>query len=283
MRTFLRTVSLALGAVLLAGSPTYALPKVLTSTVSSSSLLTELVVTNEAFGSSYKRSSFRHWIDADSNGCDTRRDVLAAESTKRVSCRTLTGGLWVSAFDGATTKNASGFDVDHMVPLKEAWESGAHSWDSATRTSFANDLSYEHSLIAVSARSNRSKSDRDPNNWMPPASSFHCQYVGRWIAVKYRWSLAVDPAEKSYLESKVASCGSAADVVAPQKASVTAGRAPAVQPTPTPTQAPQAGTHPRFSSCAEAARNGYRGPYVRGVNPEYAWYQDRDRDGTVCE
>jgi hypothetical protein len=170
-----------------------------------------------------------------------------------------------------------------MVPLKEAWESGAHSWNSATRTSFANDLAYEHSLIAVSARSNRSKSDRDPNNWMPATSSFHCQYVGRWIAVKYRWSLAVDPAEKNFLESKVASCGSAADVAAPQKASVAAGQAPVVQPTPVPTQAPQAGTHPKFSSCAEAARNGYRGPYVRGVNPEYVWYQDRDKDGSVCE
>ena len=250
---------------------------------STSSLLGELIVDVERSSSSYKRSSFRHWVDADSNGCDTRRDVLAAESKKPVNCRTLSGGVWVSAFDGARTNNASGFDVDHMVPLKEAWESGAHSWDSATRTSFANDLSYEHSLIAVSARSNRSKSDRDPNNWMPPASSFHCQYVGRWIAVKYRWSLSVDTAEKSFLESRVASCGAAADVLAPQKASVTAGQAPAVQPTPAPTQAPQAGTHPRFSSCAEAARNGYRGPYTRGVNPEYAWYQDRDKDGVVCE
>jgi hypothetical protein len=283
MRNLLRSVSLSLGAVLLAGSPAFAVPSVLTSTVSPSSLLTELVVTNEAFGSSYKRSSFRHWIDADSNGCDTRRDVLAAESTKPVNCRTLSGGAWVSAFDGVRTTNASGFDVDHMVPLKEAWESGAHSWDSATRTSFANDLAYEHSLIAVSARSNRSKSDRDPNNWMPPTSSFDCQYVGRWIAVKYRWSLSVDPAEKSFLESKLASCGSVSDVTAPQKASVAVGQAPVVQPTPVPTQAPQAGTHPKFSSCAEAARNGYRGPYVRGVNPEYAWYQDRDRDGSVCE
>jgi hypothetical protein len=283
MRALLRTTSLALAAVLLAESPALAAPIVLTSSVSASSLLSELVVSNEAFGSSYKRSSFRHWIDADSNGCDTRRDVLAAESTKPTNCRTLSGGLWVSAFDNAKTTKASGFDVDHMVPLKEAWESGAHSWDSATRTSFANDLAYEHSLIAVSAKSNRSKSDRDPNNWMPPASSFHCQYVGRWIAVKYRWSLSVDAAEKSFLESKVASCGSAADVVAPPKATVSLGQAPTVQPAPTPTQVPQTGTHPRFSSCAEAARNGYRGPYIRGVNPEYAWYQDRDRDGSVCE
>lgn len=280
MRNILRATSLALAVTLVFGLPAASWPLVEKSKGAATSLLSELVVTNEAFSSSYKRSSFRHWIDADSNGCDTRRDVLAAESTQPVNCRTLSGGLWVSAFDGATTKNASGFDVDHMVPLKEAWESGAHSWDSATRTSFANDLVYEHSLIAVSARSNRSKSDRDPNNWMPPATSFHCQYVGRWIAVKYRWSLTVDAAEKSFLESRVASCGSAADVVTPQKASITAGGAPTVQPTPTQTSA---GTHPRFSSCAEAARNGFRGPYVRGVNSEYAWYQDRDRDGVVCE
>jgi len=141
-------------------------------------------------------------------------------------------------------------------------------------------LTYEHSLIAVSARSNRSKSDRDPNNWMPPATSFHCQYVGRWIAVKHRWSLSVDSAEKNFLSGKLASCGSAADVAAPPKATVAIGPAPVVTPSPTPTQA---GTHPKFSSCAEAARNGYRGPYVRGVDPEYAWYQDRDKDGSVCE
>jgi len=207
-------------------------------------------------------------------------DVLAAESTKPVNCSTLSGGLWVSAFDNAQTKNASGFDVDHMVPLKEAWESGAHSWDATTRTSFANDLSYEHSLIAVSAKANRSKSDRDPSNWMPPASSFHCQYVGRWIAVKYRWSLTIDTAEKGFLESKVASCGSTADVVSPPKAVMAIGPGPVATPSPTPTQA---GTHPKFSSCAEAKRNGYRGPYTKGVNPEYAWYQDRDKDGLVCE
>ena len=247
---------------------------------SSESLLAELQVVEESFSSSYKRSAFRHWIDADSNRCDTRREVLALESKKRTSCKTLSGGRWVSAYDNSKTTNSSSFDVDHMVPLKEAWESGAYSWDSATRTSFANDLTYEHSLIAVSARSNRSKSDRDPNNWMPPATSFHCQYVGRWIAVKHRWSLSVDSAEKNFLSGKLASCGSAADVAPPPKATVAIGPAPVVTPSPTPTQA---GTHPKFSSCAEAARNGYRGPYVRGVDPEYAWYQDRDKDGSVCE
>lgn len=283
MRKYLVASSAALLLLGLFPVAAFTSPIPISQLASSGSLLSELQVAEESFSSSYKRTAFRHWIDADSNRCDTRREVLAIESQKQTACKTLSGGSWVSVYDSAKTTNSSSFDVDHMVPLKEAWESGAYAWDSTTRTNFANDLAYEHSLIAVSAKSNRSKSDRDPNNWMPPATAFQCQYVGRWIAVKYRWSLSVDPTEKSFLESKVASCGSASDVAAPQKASVAVGQAPVVQPTPTPTQAPQAGTHPRFSSCTEAARFGYRGPYVRGVNPEYAWYQDRDRDGLVCE
>lgn len=276
----MRKKAILLSAVFLLGLmalPTHAAPAIYQS--ATSSLLDQLVLEPERGSNSYNRSSFKHWIDADRNRCDTRKEVLVSESTRSVAC-TLSGGSWASAYDGVKTSNSSVFDVDHMIPLKEAWESGAYAWDSTTRTNFANDLTYEHSLIAVSAKSNRSKSDRDPNNWMPPASSFHCQYVGRWIAVKYRWSLSVDSAEKSYLSDKVASCGSAADVVAPTKATVALGPAPVAKPTPSPTQA---GTHPKFSSCAEAQRNGYRGPYTRGVNPEYAWYQDRDNDGVVCE
>lgn len=280
MRKFLVA---SLVSLLLLGAfpgPAFSSPSLHAQLVASGPLLEELEVAEELLSSSYNRSAFKHWIDADSNGCDTRREVLASESKNTTTCRTLTGGSWVSAYDKVKTANSSSFDVDHMVPLKEAWESGAYAWDSKTRASFANDLTYIHSLIAVSAKSNRSKSDRDPSNWMPPASSFHCQYVGRWIAVKYRWSLTVDPAEKSYLFARVASCGSAADVVAPPKAVVAIGPTPVAKPTATPTQA---GTHPKFSSCAEAERNGYRGPYVKGVNPEYAWYQDRDKDGVACE
>ena len=129
MKLLRTAMALAVAAVLTIGAPAVSAPVIQTSNVSVSSLLSQITVASEIFSSSYKRSSFRHWIDADSNGCDTRRDVLASESTKPVNCRTLSGGLWVSAFDNAKTTNASGFDVDHMVPLKEAWESGAHSWD----------------------------------------------------------------------------------------------------------------------------------------------------------
>ena len=171
-------------------------------------LIAGLTVQPEVAGG-YDRDLFRHWIDADGDGCDTRREVLIAESTTPVSVGSgcsLNGGTWVSAFDGESTTDASKFDVDHFVPLAEAWRSGAHSWDSTTRQNFANDLGYEMSLIAVSASSNRSKSDRDPSKWMPPSSSFKCEYVYSWIQVKTRWKLSVDSAEANALRSNWSGC-----------------------------------------------------------------------------
>ena len=171
-------------------------------------IIAGLVIQPEVVGG-YDRDLFRHWIDADGDGCDTRREVLIAESTTPVSVGSgcsLNGGTWVSAFDGVSTTDASKFDVDHFVPLAEAWRSGAHSWDSTTRQNFANDLGYEMSLIAVSASSNRSKSDRDPSKWMPPSSSFKCEYVYRWIQVKTRWKLTVDSAEANALRSNWSGC-----------------------------------------------------------------------------
>lgn len=160
--------------------------------------------------SGYDRSLFRHWIDASRNGCDTRQEVLIRQSlisvTRSAGCRVVQG-RWVSAFDGVVTTNPSTFDIDHLVPLAEAWDSGAHRWSPATREAFANDLGFRGSLIAVSASSNRSKSDRDPAEWLPPMKSYVCDYVTTWIAVKHRWSLAIDRSERTALRKNVKSCG----------------------------------------------------------------------------
>ena len=228
----------------------------------------------------YDRDFFRHWIDADSDGCNTRREVLIQESLVPVSisggCQV--AGEWTSLFDSVRTTDASSFDVDHMVPLKEAWDSGAHSWDSQTRTRFANDLSYPHTLIAVSASSNRSKSDRDPVQWLPTNSAFHCEYGFRWLAVKYRWSLSIDSSEALQLGRLAASCSGQDYGPLPEKAAVSI--APPLASNPRPTSTP--GLDPRFGTCREALANGY-GNYVRGVDPEYEWYRDGDSDGIVCE
>lgn len=194
----------------------------------------------------YERSLFRHWIDASGNGCDTRREVLISESLTPVTVGSgcaISGGSWYSAFDGVTTTNASSFDIDHLVPLAEAWRSGAHAWDSTTRRNFANDLGYEMSLIAVSASSNRSKSDRDPAKWMPPASSFKCEYVYSWVQVKLRWSLSVDQSELAAINRNWSGCSISSLDLSPSPSQAPISTAPAPAPK-TEAAPPTSGTAP---------------------------------------
>ncbi|MEC7457572.1 MAG: DUF1524 domain-containing protein, partial [Actinomycetota bacterium] len=184
----------------------------------------------------YDRDLFDHWSDLDGDRCNTRYEVLVAESLEPVEtsdgCRP-TSGLWLSAFDGTTTTNPRSFDIDHLVPLAEAWDSGANSWSSSRREAFANDETSPLTLIAVSASSNRSKGDRDPAEWLPPAVGYRCEYVAGWVAVKARWELSIDPAEKTAIESVLSGCFDAA----PQPAT-----------TPTPTTAPTTTVPPSTTS-----------------------------------
>jgi hypothetical protein len=159
----------------------------------------------------YDRSKFTHWVDADGDGCNTRYEVLIAEAVTRPTvskpgCQ-LAGGLWRSRYDQVTTGVLSTIDIDHMVPLAEAWDSGAHRWDADTRKRFANDLGYGASLIAVTASSNRSKGDREPRDWLPPNKQYRCTYMANWVAVKWRWRLRVDDAEREFLHRRLKRCG----------------------------------------------------------------------------
>ena len=157
----------------------------------------------------YNRDLFADWYDADRNGCNTRKEVLIAESLDSVqigSGCSISGGRWFSIYDNVETTDSSKFDIDHMVPLSEAWDSGAWNWNADQRKYFANDLDQPFFLIAVTASSNRSKSDRDPAEWMPPNANYHCEYVRIWIEIKRAWDLSVDQAEHDYLARKLASC-----------------------------------------------------------------------------
>jgi hypothetical protein len=169
-------------------------------------LLNSLPVSSE-HSSGYRRDAFGDWLDADRDGCDTRQEVLIAErlSGRVAGCRVL-GGTWLSAYDGVRTRSAGTFDIDHRVPLEEAWASGAWRWSRATRISYANDLGYASSLLAVTAHANRSKSGSEPSEWMPDLRSQRCPYVKLWIGVKYRWRLSVDAAEKSFLSRQLRTC-----------------------------------------------------------------------------
>jgi hypothetical protein len=184
----------------------------------------------------YDRNLFKHWIDADKNGCDTRKEVLIAEAIvkpkKGPKC-VLTGGKWISTYDGKSFTKDSGLDVDHVVPLAEAWRSGAWAWTSKQRQDFANDLSDPRALIAVSASSNRSKSDQDPKTWLP--SKGKCTYIESWVAVKVRYSLTFDTGELSVIQSYFTSCpitNISSQVLSGYE---TAGNQVAPTPTPTPT------------------------------------------------
>lgn len=228
-------------------------------TVSSKYLLNHLAAKGEHV-SGYARSKFTLWTDADHDGCDTREEVLIAEGATRPTVGSgcaLTGGRWVSKYDGLSVTNPAGFDIDHLVPLNEAWQSGAWNWSSATRKAYANDLGYEASLIAVSAHANRSKGDREPQDWMPERAAYSCDYVSRWVAVKWRWHLAVNPAERSYLNRELASCGWPR-VAKPSRPAITTGSTGA---TPTPTPPTSAGTVGYAVSpgafCSEHGSYGY--------------------------
>jgi hypothetical protein len=156
----------------------------------------------------YSRASFKHWIDSDKDGCNTRAEVLIEEAVVKPKvgskCK-LTGGEWISAYDGKRVSNASQLDVDHLVPLAEAWRSGAWKWSSAKRQAYANDLDDARALIAVTLSSNRSKGDKDPALWMPVKEQ--CAYAENWIAIKIKYSLTVDINEAMKLNSLIDSCG----------------------------------------------------------------------------
>ena len=153
----------------------------------------------------YKRNLFKHWIDEDRDGCNTRQEVLIEEAIVKPKVGKkciLSGGTWLSSYDNKKVKGSSSkLDIDHLVPLAEAWRSGAWQWTNAERQLFANDMMDSRVLIAVTASSNRSKSDRDLANWLPKASKeVVCDYVFNWIAVKLRYYLSIDPKEAAVIE-----------------------------------------------------------------------------------
>ncbi|MEU0764980.1 HNH endonuclease family protein [Streptomyces microflavus] len=164
----------------------------------------------------YTRTKFKHWNSGDdsSDGCNTRNEVLLAEAvvapTVGAGCK-LTGGAWTSYYDGQEVSSAGSLDIDHMVPLAEAWDSGASAWSASRREAYANDQGAAVSLVAVTARTNRSKSDQDPADWMPPSSKAQCRYVGEWVSTKLRWGLTADDRELEAL--KVYSEGPCEDTI----------------------------------------------------------------------
>ncbi|KAL8773767.1 MAG: hypothetical protein Q9209_001535 [Squamulea sp. 1 TL-2023] len=151
----------------------------------------------------YSRDLFPHWI-TESGTCNTRETVLKRDGTSVVtdSACAASSGRWFSPYDGATWSAASDVDIDHVVPLSNAWKSGAASWTTSRRQAFANDLSNPQ-LIAVTDNVNQEKSDQGPETWKPPVTSYYCTYAKMWIKVKSVYNLTITSTEKSALTSMI--------------------------------------------------------------------------------
>jgi len=154
----------------------------------------------------YSRAKFPHWHTVQ-GACDTRETVLQRDGTGVTvgsDCYP-TKGRWYSPYDGKWFDKTSEIDIDHMVPLANAWRSGAAAWTDQQREDFANDL-VRPQLLAASATTNRAKGDQDPSLWKPPNRAFWCQYATRWVEVKFYWKLTVTEAEKSALTDMLGTC-----------------------------------------------------------------------------
>ncbi|CEJ92229.1 hypothetical protein VHEMI07890 [[Torrubiella] hemipterigena] len=170
------------------------------------SQLNGLKVASSGSSDGYTRAKFPHWEPIDGK-CDAREFALKRDGTNvqtKSDC-SVTSGRWQSPYDGATWTNPLDLDIDHMVPLKDAWVSGASSWTTTQRKNFANDVTRPQ-LWTVTNTINRSKGDRSPDSWKPPLKTFHCKYAESWVQVKSYYSLTVTMAEKAALSQMLDTC-----------------------------------------------------------------------------
>lgn len=180
-----------------------------------------ITATPELDGSDYNRDQhFGNWDDEDDDGKDTRQEVLALESLMPVTWsddgKKVIAGLWYDPFTNKTFTqpsilSASGHpfaivQIDHIVPLKEAYESGAKTWTQERRESYTNDLTNPGHLLAVHGPTNGSKGFKDPAEWLPPNEDFHCAYVRMWARIKKEWELTMDAAEFDAIATVLAAC-----------------------------------------------------------------------------
>ena len=183
--------------------------------VTASSVLSSLPVKGRAAKTGYSRSQFgQAWADVDRNGCDTRNDMLKRDLTniefkvKTRDCVVLSGVL-LDRYSGETITFVRGnvtsmeVQIDHVVALSNAWQTGAFKLTLMQRTAFAND---PLNLFAVKGRLNSQKGDGDAATWLPPLKSFRCTYVAQQIAVKAKYSLWVTAPEKEAMTRILTAC-----------------------------------------------------------------------------
>ena len=160
----------------------------------------------------YNRKEWKHWNDEDRDCQNTRHEVLIMESLSPVKFKTDRGcqvleGRWIDSYTGKTIHKSGDLDVDHMIPLKNAHDSGGWDWSDAIKKAFANDLEDADHLIAVSSSANRQKGAKSPDQWKPSNRGYWCEYARDWIRIKANWELTVTGDEWDALKDMLATCG----------------------------------------------------------------------------
>jgi hypothetical protein len=174
-------------------------------------VLNNLEVKGRAPKTGYARSQFPHWSDPDRNGCDARNDILKRDLTNITfkegtrDCKVIAGQL-LDPFSGKVITFSADkvvVDIDHVVALSNAWQTGAAYFDKNKRSQIAND---PLNLLAVDAKLNRKKGDGDAATWLPPYKAFRCEYVARQVAVKAKYGLWVTQPEKAAIGKILSTC-----------------------------------------------------------------------------
>ena len=175
-------------------------------------VIATLAVKGRAPKTGYARDQFgTAWKDVDGNSCDTRNDILKRDLVAQVfkdRCTILSGtlpdpysGENIDFVRGVGTSNA--VQIDHVVALSNAWQTGAFKLTVEVRTAFAND---PLNLLAVKGVLNSQKGDGDAATWLPPKKSYRCAYVARQVAVKAKYGLWLTAAEKAAIVKIIATC-----------------------------------------------------------------------------
>jgi hypothetical protein len=174
--------------------------------------LKKLKVAEPGSMSGYSREKFRHWSKASDFGwdppqasCDSREAALVrdGQNVKVGSGCKVTSGTWYDPYTDQSYSDPQDLDIDHVVPLANAWRSGASSWDDKQRERYANDPNV---LLSVEDNANQEKGDKGPEAWKPPNKGEGCDYAERWISIKSKYSLSVNEQEKAALEQMLGSC-----------------------------------------------------------------------------
>ena len=245
----------------------------------------------------YDRSQWKHWTDDDGDCQDARQEALISESLIEVTfeserkCRVAVG-RWYGAFTGVYVEAPGDLDVDHLVPLKNAHDSGGWAWSATRKQEYANYLGDPNHLIAVTKGANRSKGAKGPEEWRPPDEGYWCQYATDWAEVKMEWALTMTQKEVETVIEMLDTCEEPVQVEAQRAddtvATDTSGQGNAGQATPTPAPEPEENTSV-YGSCEEAADAGES--RVQGAAGEGRGFpkemvpsaRDGDGDGVVCE